>query len=345
MVAWLSTTACTAEEPTSPPPSEFCTGGGIKAVVEVFTDKFFSETSWDIQDVNGTVVASGGGYTAEDTLYVDTVCLEETEGEECGGADYFFTIYDLYGDGICCFQGRGYYNVYIQDELKANGGEFEFNKTSPLCITKTPPPSSAPSEYCGDGLHTVVTVYHDLWSSLDINVWEITDASGNRVANFGVETPSYQKIVTKLCLEKTESCGGADYYFTIYDYSGNGICCEYGYGFYTVLVEGELKATGGDFEREETTHLCKCYENKSRKVCNQEFGCVWEKDVEGVGSCVPTADNCDKQKKRKPCLEVDGCFWKNTGEGTGRCKVCSSLSKKKACEDQQECTWEDNMCM
>ena len=207
--------------PSSTPSDPFCVDGGIDVIVEVFTDRYYAETSWDIQDASGTVVASGGGpgkYTDWYTLYTHRFCLDKTEA--CGGVDYSFTIYDAFGDGICCSWGSGYYNVYVGGELKASGGEFLFSETTPIC---------------------------------------------------------------------------------------------------------------------------KCFENTTRKVCNGTFGCAWTKDSEGVGSCVATADNCDKTKKRKPCLEIDGCFWKTTGEGTGRCKVCSALTKKNACQDQG-CTWEDNMC-
>ena len=50
------------------------------------------------------------------------MCLEETEVR--GGVYFSFTIYDSFGDGICCgvVSGIGSYNVYVEGELKASGG-------------------------------------------------------------------------------------------------------------------------------------------------------------------------------------------------------------------------------
>ena len=346
-------------------PSEFCVDG-IEAVVKVFTDRYYPETSWDFKDASGTVVASGGDdYSAADTLYVDTICLDKTEA--CGGVDYSFTIYDSFGDGICCgsFKGNGYYNVYVEDDLKASGGVFEFSETTPICkatvstvpssspsssaVPSSSPsssdvPSSTPSEFCVDGIEAVVEVFTDRY--YPETSWDFKDASGTVVASGGDDYSAADTLyVDTICLDKTEACGGVDYSFTIYDSFGDGICCGSfkGNGYYNVYVEDDLKASGGVFEFSETTPICKCFENTTRKACNGEFGCVWEKEGEGGGSCTATADECDKTKKRKPCLAIDGCFWKTTGEGTGRCKVCSSLAKKNACVDQG-CIWEDSMC-
>ena len=77
IAVWLLTTAFTAEG------SGFCANGTAEVVVEVLTDPFPVEASWDIKDCAGTVVASGENYTKQETLYLDSVCLEETE--ECDG--------------------------------------------------------------------------------------------------------------------------------------------------------------------------------------------------------------------------------------------------------------------
>ena len=126
MALWLLAIACTAED------IGFCADGTVEVVVEVFTDPFPRETSWDIKDGIGTVVASGGIYNDQDTLYVEKLCLQETE--ECDGLAYTFTIYDTANDGICCFWGNGYYNVYADNELKVTGGDFDWSyETTSLC--------------------------------------------------------------------------------------------------------------------------------------------------------------------------------------------------------------------
>lgn len=61
------------------------------ANLNLTTDCYPTETSWEITDGLGTVVASGSGY-AQNSSYVIPVCLSD----EC----YTFTIFDSYGDGV-----------------------------------------------------------------------------------------------------------------------------------------------------------------------------------------------------------------------------------------------------
>lgn len=51
-------------------------------------------------------------------------------------------------------------------------------------------------------------------------------------------------------------CPGVYYNFTINDSFGDGICCAYGEGSYTVTVDGVVVATGGDYGDSETTLFC-----------------------------------------------------------------------------------------
>lgn len=136
--------------------SEVCPdGGGIKAVVEVNTDKYPAETSWDFKDASGTVVASGGDYTRAFTSHHDSVCLEETAS--CDGINYSFTIYDSVGDGICCSYGNGNYTVYIDDEMKASGGEFGSFETTSFCGEPTATPTMLPTDAPTDALTVLRT--------------------------------------------------------------------------------------------------------------------------------------------------------------------------------------------
>ena len=60
------------------------------------------------------------------------------------------------------------------------------------------------------------------------------------------------------CLDRTATCGGTDYTFTIYDSEGDGLCCgKSGDGLYRVLVEDKVVACGGsDFTYEKSISLC-----------------------------------------------------------------------------------------
>lgn len=76
-------------------------------VVNIQTDNYGSETTWELIDnVTSQVVASGGPYTnvTGGELISTNVCALSTH---C----YTFNIYDAYGDGICCSYGNGYYEI------------------------------------------------------------------------------------------------------------------------------------------------------------------------------------------------------------------------------------------
>ena len=88
--------------------------------VEILTDNWPEETSWDIRDENGSVVANGGPYNGEAT----TTITEEVTVDDLGC--YTFTIYDAFGDGLHGAQwggDNGEYTVTSSDgTVLASGG-------------------------------------------------------------------------------------------------------------------------------------------------------------------------------------------------------------------------------
>ena len=51
----------------------------------------------------------------------------------------------------------------------------------------------------------------------------------------------------RMCLQEGR------YQFAIYDLGGDGICCVYGEGGYSIASGGNIIVQGGDFGRNETT--------------------------------------------------------------------------------------------
>ncbi len=96
-------------------------------------DNYPEETSFDIKDANGIVVFSGGTYGSEgdgSTLNIP-MCLD--------AGCYTITIYDSYGDGICCGYGNGSY-TYTKDSdssVLASGGSFTNTDETSFCINAT----------------------------------------------------------------------------------------------------------------------------------------------------------------------------------------------------------------
>lgn len=102
--------------PTAPTPLEpTCTTVEISATL----DDYPSDTSWNLVDSSGTVVASSPAYDASmaGSTQVESTCLSP-------GA-YSFVISDVYEDGMCCVWGQGSYSLTTSDgQLLASGGEW-----------------------------------------------------------------------------------------------------------------------------------------------------------------------------------------------------------------------------
>lgn len=93
---------------------------------EIKTDQYPSETTWKVRNSAGSIIYSGGPYTGQNTIYT---AVWNFDIAEC----YTFTIYDQYGDGICCDYGNGYYKLRDGNQvLFAEGGEFGSEESKPF---------------------------------------------------------------------------------------------------------------------------------------------------------------------------------------------------------------------
>lgn len=131
-----------------------CTSSEAEVIVEIMTDNYGYETTWNVSD-GSSVYASGGDVTTygSNTLYSDTFCVPNTS---CMS----FNIFDNFGDGICCSYGNGYYNLYVDGALIATGGDFNTDESVNF---NCPPGSSCTSPdtaYVG-GPYT--TSFDDHW--------------------------------------------------------------------------------------------------------------------------------------------------------------------------------------
>ena len=105
-------------------------GGGCSDVtLTIILDNYPEETDWEITDASGNVVASGGPYGSQPdgSTVVETACLST--------GCYDFTIFDAYGDGICCSYGSGSY--VLEDAVGAtlaSGGSFGGSETTNFCV-------------------------------------------------------------------------------------------------------------------------------------------------------------------------------------------------------------------
>jgi hypothetical protein len=106
------------------------------------------------------------------------------------------------------------------------------------------------------GEDLTVTILTDNYPSE--TTWTVTDTEGTVVASGGPYATAATEYVEQVCIDA--GC----YTFTIDDSFGDGICCAYGIGAYTVSSNGTVLAEGGEFASSESTQVC----------LGSDFGCT-----------------------------------------------------------------------
>jgi len=103
-------------EPSLPPQS--CKEN--RATLNLLSDNYGSETRWEVLNSQSTVLYSGSDYSSDQSVS-ELFCLSD--------GTYTFTIYDSFGDGLCCRYGQGSYAIVSQGKTLLSGGEFADRKT------------------------------------------------------------------------------------------------------------------------------------------------------------------------------------------------------------------------
>ena len=131
---------------------------------------------------------------------------------------------------------------------------------------------------CSDNVVTI-SITFDIYP--EETSWSITNASGATVASGGTygSEPDGSTITIEECL--ADGC----YDFTILDSYGDGICCSYGNGSYTVSSGGVVLASGGSFGSSEVTNYC--LGSTSGPTCDDGVQNGDETGVDCGGSCDP----------------------------------------------------------
>ena len=121
---------------------EPCVCDGVDVTMTLNFDNYPSETSWEIVG-SGEVVASGGTYGSQPQM--STLNITQCLPEGC----YTVTVFDSYGDGLCCQYGEGSYVVTDEygNEL-ASGASFNSTSSGNFCISV----DNGPDPTCDDGI-------------------------------------------------------------------------------------------------------------------------------------------------------------------------------------------------
>ncbi len=108
----------------------------------------------------------------------------------------------------------------------------------------------APCQTTCNGNEVNITITFDNYP--EETSWTITNSNGATVASGG----TYGSQADGSTLTITECLGSGCFDFTISDAYGDGICCSYGNGSYSVTSGGSTLASGGSFTNSETTNFC-----------------------------------------------------------------------------------------
>lgn len=219
------------------------TGGGntggtcTTTEINLTTDNYGTETSWNITNSSGTEVASGNGYSSNQAV-TENLCLEAD--------NYTFTINDSYGDGICCSYGNGSYSVVVNGVEVASGDQFTSSESTDFTVADDTGGSTGGGSTGGSCAATpgVLSLTTDNYGSE--TTWSIVTSSGTEVAS-GNGYGNNQDYSENVCLDD----GG--YTFTILDSYGDGICCSHGNGSYSLSIDGTVVASGANFTNSEAT--------------------------------------------------------------------------------------------
>ncbi len=125
-----------------------------------------------------------------------------------------------------------------------NDGIQNGDETGVDCGGATCPPCGSG---CTDNLITV-TINTDNYPGE--TTWTIKDANGTTILSGGPYSTAGSTFIDTVCA--IDGC----YDFTINDSYGDGICCSYGQGSYSVTSNGTTYVSGGAFGSSETTNFC-----------------------------------------------------------------------------------------
>ena len=171
--------------------------------------------------------------------------------------------------------------------------------------------------------------------------WTVTSSSGDVVASGGPYQSQETEYVEQVCV------GAGCYSFNIADQFGDGLCCFYGNGGYTVVSEGATLGSGGDFGSSESVEFCL----GSGFGCTDEMACNFDPeatvdngscDYDSCSGCTDAAAcnfNSNATVDDGSCAENDQC-----GVCGGDGSTCVGCTDPAACNYDASSTIDDGSC-
>jgi len=195
---------------------------------ELRTDEYAPESAWSVENSVGLKVLERvrDRYPSANNLYSENLCF--TPGE------YEFIITDSYGDGICCLYGIGYYRMYEGSTLLFEGGQFFASASESFTVQGA---ISCPGSESAIKFELMTDEY------ANENAWSMTNSEGVIVH----QRASDNYPATNFFYSENYCVTPGEYEFEISDVWGDGICCEFGNGYYKMYEGSTLLFEGGQF--------------------------------------------------------------------------------------------------
>ncbi len=249
--------------------------------------------------VSDTPVAGAPNYTGSPCTFPGPNSCNSGAGDQ---PDMFQNYMD-YSDDACM-------NLYTQGQktrmraLFDAGGARASLLSSNGCGTVSPPTcsdgiqngdetgvdcggSSCPACVCSNTSPVTVSITFDNYP--EETSWNIKNSSGATVASGG----TYGSQPDGSTINIPVSLSAGNYTFTINDSYGDGICCSYGNGSYTLRdSDNTVLASGGSFGSSQTTPFC-IADGGSTPTCSDGIQNGDETGVDcGGSSCPPCSSGC-----------------------------------------------------
>lgn len=121
-------------QPTPTPPiSNECSAGQSDITLFFKFDDFPDDISWTVTDAQNVLVAE----TDAPGFYEDILLTKATETiTVCNNNCYDVTINDIYGNGLCCEEGNGRYDIRVQGTTVFTGKQFGEQVVERVCLDK-----------------------------------------------------------------------------------------------------------------------------------------------------------------------------------------------------------------
>lgn len=267
--ASMSSTFVVTSSPTksptvsaSPTQTQAPTGPERPVTIVIEMDGYPHEIGWSMihADTGEEVVSVAPGTYGSgtsDSEVVETIVLQLD-------VTYIFLLVDTWGDGLCCFFGRGEAWVYLGDSadptmvLAYDDGQFASESRHVILVSpsgvRTVSPTSMPSPVpsVAPSVSQVPTTVEPTWAptitsvptslTTEITVavtldrypsevsWFIQKVSTSEVV-FRVSPGAYESARTESLVTETLAVdSGETYLFVIEDTAGDGLCCGFGRG-------------------------------------------------------------------------------------------------------------------